>query len=225
MRSRARSGSRTRTRSRKDRAAGPAASRATPFRVWPSPARPSRSSSRAAFRRSSLTVTFIEQRDEKFVQLRELTADPACAPRRDGLVESFLRGIEVAHDDEGLGATLLEGYRCDGPTSAIFVIRPDEAGVRYHFDVLAEERHGLVRGGVAEHETVCAARAHIGLAGNESNSIRLRRPPPHEQIGRGPRREHDARGAVEPTPDDHLTLGCPFHRRGVRLLLFSCVHG
>ena len=61
----------------------------------------------------------------------------------DGAVESFLRGIEVVHDDQGLGTSFFEGHRGDGPTVTTFVIGPGEAGVRCHVDVRSEERHGL----------------------------------------------------------------------------------
>src|SRR6185503_9059514 len=49
-----------------------------------------------------------------------------------------------------------------------------------------------------------------------------------EQLGLDPRLEHDASRAVEGSRNDELTLGLPFHRRGVlhggRLTLSSCVH-
>lgn len=82
-------------------------------------------------------------------------------------VESFLRGIEVVHDDESLGASFIERHRGDSPTLASFVIRPDEAGLRRHCDVPAEERHRLLGGRMAEHKTVGASRKNIGVARNE----------------------------------------------------------
>src|ERR1700688_769666 len=80
---------------------------------------------------------------------------------------------------------------------------------------------------MAEHETVRASRTNIGLAGNEGYPERLRHPPPLEQLGLGPRLEHDARRAVEGSRNDDLTLGLPFYRRevlhGARLTLSFCV--
>ena len=131
------------------------------------------------------------------------------------------------HDQQRLAAFFLEGHRGDGPTVATFFIGPDEARVRCHFEVPAEERHGL-RGSVAEHETVLAPDTNIHLAGKQGHAKRLRYPPPLEQLGLGPRLEHDARRAVEGSRDDELTLGLPFHRRAVLhgggLTLSSCVH-
>src|SRR4051812_34891364 len=49
-------------------------------------------------------------RREKLAQLLERLADPAGAAGGDGGVEGFLRREEVAHDDHGLGAALLEGH-------------------------------------------------------------------------------------------------------------------
>ena len=60
-----------------------------------------------------------------------------------GSVESLLRGIELVQDHQGLAAFFLEGHRGDGPTVTTFVISPDEARVRCHIDVPAEERHRL----------------------------------------------------------------------------------
>src|SRR5678815_4102928 len=39
--------------------------------------------------------------------------------------------------------SLLEGHRGDGPTLTTFLIGPDEARVRCHFEVRAEERHAM----------------------------------------------------------------------------------
>ena len=73
-------------------------------------------------------------------------------------------------------------------------------------------------------ELLDAARTNIGLAGNEGHPKRLRRPPTLEQLGLGPGLKHDARGAVEGSRNDELTLRLPFHRRAVRLTRSSCVH-
>src|SRR5262249_41456716 len=70
------------------------------------------------------------QGDEKLAQLLERLAHPTSTPGGDGTVESFLRGIEVVHDEQRLAAFLIEGHRGDGPTVTTFVIRPDEARVR-----------------------------------------------------------------------------------------------
>ena len=148
-------------------------------------------------------------------------------PEADGLVESFLRGIELVQDQQRLATLFLEGHRGDGPAAATFLVGPDEARVRCHFDVSAEERHGL-RGAVAEHEAVPAPDTNIRLAGKQGHAHRLRCPPPLEQLGLGPRLEHEARRAVEGSRDDELTLGLPFHRRAVLhgggLTFSSCVH-
>src|SRR5215813_6815971 len=95
---------------------------------------------------------------EKLVQLLERLAHPTRAAGGDGRVESVLRGMEVVHDDQRLATSFFEGHRGDGPTFTTFVIRPDESGVRRHFDVPTEERHRLLRRSVAEHETVGATR-------------------------------------------------------------------
>src|SRR5215468_2702280 len=69
---------------------------------------------------------------------------------------------------------------------------------------------------------------NICLAGNHGHVNRLWYPPLLEQLGLGPRLEHDARRGVEGSRDDELTLGLPFRRRavldGVGLTLSSCVH-
>ena len=59
-------------------------------------------------------------------------------------------------------ATLfLEGHRGDGPTLTTFLIGPDEARVRCHFEVRAEERHSIG----FELETVRAPDTNIHLTG------------------------------------------------------------
>jgi outer membrane protein OmpA-like peptidoglycan-associated protein len=45
--------------------------------------------------------------------------------------------------------------------------------------------------------------------------VELRCPPPREQLGLGPRLEHEARRTVEGSRDHELTLGFPLHRRAV----------
>ena len=43
------------------------------------------------------------------------------------------------YNDERLATFFFEGHRGDGPTFITFVIRPDKARVRSHFDVPAKE--------------------------------------------------------------------------------------
>src|ERR1700722_8799788 len=78
---------------------------------------------------------------KKLVELRERLGHPTLHPG-DGSVESLLRGIELVHDQQRLASFFLEGHRGDGAV-VTFVIGPDEARVRGHFDVPAEKRHGL----------------------------------------------------------------------------------
>src|SRR3984957_715150 len=168
------------------------------------------------------------QGDEKLIQLLERLANSTRTTRRNRSVESFLRGIEVVHNDQRLVTAFFKGHCGDGPAFTTFLIRPDEAGMRCHFDVSAEEFHWPLRSGVTECETVRASRANVGLAGKEGHSIRLRCPPPLEQLWLGPRLEHQARRAVEGSRNDYFTLGLPFHRRAVLhggwLTLSFCVH-
>src|SRR5262245_12067310 len=56
------------------------------------------------------------QSDEKLVQLVELLRQPGRRPGVDRSVESFLRGVEIVHDQPCLAAPLLEGHGRDGPT-------------------------------------------------------------------------------------------------------------
>src|SRR4029434_8135608 len=144
-----------------------------------------------------------------------------------GSVESFLRGIELVQDEQRLATFFLEGHRSDGPTVTTFVIGTDEARVRCHFDIPAEDLVS-VGGIVAKHQTVPAPDTNIHLAGTQEHAHRLRHPPLLEQLGLGPRLEHDARRSVESSRDDELTVGLPFHSRAVLhgggLTLSSCVH-
>ena len=61
------------------------------------------------------------QCDDEFVELVERLAHSTRAPGGDGTVESFLRGIEVVHEQLRLATFLLEGHRGDGPTVVPFV--------------------------------------------------------------------------------------------------------
>lgn len=112
---------------------------------------------------------FRAQGDEKLVQLVELLGHAALHPG-DGLVESLLRGIELVQDEQCPAALVLEGHRGHGSV-ATFLIRPDEARVRYHVDIAAEELHG-VRGIVAERDTVPAADADTGCRFGEIAKLR-----------------------------------------------------
>ena len=65
---------------------------------------------------------------------------------------------------------------------------------RVHADPLRCDDYALR---VAEHQTVPAPDTNIHLAGKERHAHRLRYPPPLEQLGLGPRLEHDARQTVD----------------------------
>ncbi len=84
------------------------------------------------------------QGDEKLIKLLERCAKPTCTPIIDGTVESFLRRIEVVHDEQGLGTPFFEGHRGHSAAFATFLVSLDEAGVRRHFDVTTEEGHRLL---------------------------------------------------------------------------------
>src|SRR5215212_12094301 len=132
--------------------------------------------------------------------------------------------MELVQDQQGLATLLLECHRGDGTLLDTFLIGPREARVRRDVEVRAEKRHTVG----FELETVLAPDTNIHLTGTQGHAHRLRHPPPLEQLGLGPRLEHDARRAVESSRRDYLTLGLPFHRRAVlhggRLTLSSCVH-
>src|SRR5262245_8368182 len=79
------------------------------------------------------------QGGEKRIELVERLGHPGR--RSGGTVESFLRGIEIVHDQQRLAALFLEGHGGDWAVAFAFLIGPDEARVGCHFDVSAEERH------------------------------------------------------------------------------------
>jgi hypothetical protein len=85
-----------------------------------------------------MTVPRSHPGDEKLVQLPKRLAHHIGRPGA-GSVESFLRGIELVHDQQRLATPFLEGHRGDRPTVTTFLIGPDEARVRYHFDIPTEE--------------------------------------------------------------------------------------
>jgi hypothetical protein len=173
--------------------------------------------------RGRATLVLRSQRGENLGELVERLAHPVVRPEIS--VESVLRGIELVQDDQRLAALFLEGHRGDGAVIT-FLIGPYKARVRCHFDVLAEERLGLRRG--FEQEFVSAPDTNVHLAREQGDGERLRYPPPLEQLGIGPRLEHEARRAVEGSRDDQLAVGLPFHRRGVLhgsgFTFSSCVH-
>src|SRR5262245_45417764 len=76
---------------------------------------------------------------EKLVQLLERLTEPARGAGGDSGVESFLRGIKIVHDDQRRAAPFFEGHRRHGPAFMPFLIRPDETGMRRHFDIFTEE--------------------------------------------------------------------------------------
>src|SRR5262249_47967444 len=80
------------------------------------------------------------QADDKLVQLLERLFHRTFHPFER--VERFLRGIEIVHDHERLATLLLEGPRGHGPAVIAFLIGPDEARMRCHFDISTVERHG-----------------------------------------------------------------------------------
>src|SRR6188472_3221506 len=93
------------------------------------------------------------QGEEQLLQLVERLGHRVRAP---GLLEGFLRGIEVVDDQLRLAALVLECDRGDLPVLATFLVGPGEARMRRHVEVRTEERHGLRGRRVAEHETVRA---------------------------------------------------------------------
>src|SRR5262249_2553582 len=72
---------------------------------------------------------------EKLVHLRE-RLDRRIRRTGAGSIESFLRRIEFMHDQQRLATFFFEGHRGDG-TVVTFLISPNEARVRCHFDVSA----------------------------------------------------------------------------------------
>src|SRR5215203_5610032 len=74
--------------------------------------------------------------DEQLVQL------PECLVHRvrraaTVRVERFLRGIELAHDEQRLAICLRQGDGGDGAVLSAFFVRPDDAIWRCHFEVSA----------------------------------------------------------------------------------------
>src|SRR5262249_12730095 len=104
-----------------------------------------------------------DQAGDELIQLPERLVHRTRAP---GGLESFLRGIEVMHDQQRLATRSLKGHRGHASTIVPFIVGPHEARVRYHSQVPAVERHTL-RAIVAEHETVRAPDTNIQVAGKQ----------------------------------------------------------
>lgn len=147
---------------------------------------------------------------EKFIQLPELFGHrPFHA--RTGFVARFPGRIEFAQDQQRLAAfRRLEGDRGHGAVFA-FVIGPDEARGRRHFEIFAEEGHRAI-GIMSERDAVAASGADIHLAGKKRDAAGFRRPPLLEQFGLGPRVEYEADRAVETARHHEFALGPPLDR-------------
>ena len=107
-------------------------------------------------------IALINKRSRReLIQLLECLLYTPCTPGGNCIVESFLRGIEVVHDQQRPAACFLERYRGDLPTVATFFIGPDEARVRCHLEVSTEELHGVRGSGVPEHEAAPASDTNV----------------------------------------------------------------
>src|SRR6188508_1812532 len=96
-----------------------ARSASTPF-PQPGTSAPFRSSLRTSTSTTSMTLCARAQGHEKFVQLRE-RLDRRIRRPGAGSVESFLRGIELVHDQHRLAALFLECTRGDRPIFTTFL--------------------------------------------------------------------------------------------------------
>src|SRR5690606_35735688 len=83
--------------------------------------------------------------------------------------------------------------------------------MRRDLEVFAEERDGFRICG--EDQLVATADPHIHLAGPQLQADGVRHPPPFEEVGTGPRLEHQPRRAIEDARDHKLAPGLPFSRR------------
>src|SRR4051812_27023148 len=92
---------------------------------------------------------------EKLVQLLERLVHPTLLPGGHGSVQSLLRRIELVQDQQRLVSVFFEAHRRDRTSAFTFLIGPDEARVRYHFEIPAEERHRL-RAAVRHDQAVLA---------------------------------------------------------------------
>ncbi len=76
----------------------------------------------------------------------------------DGIMRS------CTSSDQGHAGFFLQGHGGDRALFIPFVIGPDQAGGRGHFDISAEEGHGLIRRRVAHHQMIpthlCGHRPH-----------------------------------------------------------------
>src|SRR5688572_26594329 len=85
-------------------------------------------------------LLFVFQGGEQPIQLLE-RLNRRIRSSSASRVEGFLRGIELAQDQQRFALLLLEGHRGDGPRVTTLLIGPDEARVRRDFEVPAEEIH------------------------------------------------------------------------------------
>src|SRR5581483_2691899 len=108
-------------------------------------------------------------------------------------------------------------FEGDGRDGALFslVIRPDDALVRHHVEILAVERHGVGPAG-AEFQSIFSAGTDVHLARHERNAgYRFRNPPAPEQLWFAPRPENRARRRIECPRDDELAIPFALDRRAV----------
>src|SRR5688572_16661261 len=105
--------------------------------------------------------------DKELIELLELLGKSTGTLGRDGGVERFLRRIKVVHDNPCLAAAFFKGHRSNGAARAL-IIAPREARVRYHLEVLAEERYEFRVPG--EHQSVPAPDTNIHLAGKQGQA-------------------------------------------------------
>jgi hypothetical protein len=101
------------------------------------------------------------QGDEKLIQLLERLAHSTRTPRGDGTVESFLRGIEVVHNDQRLVTSFFKGHRAASAygTEALAVCEVcalSDSIFSTHF-----LRHSLAAKGSAKYCVSCATFAPL----------------------------------------------------------------
>ena len=125
-----------------------------------------------AMLRQAGTPRALCQLDEQLIQLREGLGHRIRRATATVGLERFLRGKDLAHDKQRLAICLRQGDRRDGAVLSAFFVGPDDARWRCHLEVPAEEVDAI-----AESEVVCAAGAHIHLAGTQRHADRLRHPP------------------------------------------------
>ena len=82
------------------------------------------------------------------------------------------------HGQQRLAGVFIEGHRSDCLAVVTFLVGPNEARVRCHFEVCAEELHRRIF--VAKHQTILPPNANIHFAGKQGQPIRFWYPPPPE---------------------------------------------